>query len=136
MRHKMIEVKVGDKIGSQLNPDTGNYEPVYKTGPSGVANAVKITATSNKKVASGKKSNKKVAKTVKKTAVTVKAGDKRHEDVLKVLEKLGKKSYKKTDFMKTAETVLGYSIPFNKKVREHYSVKTKGSYKVAKEYRG
>ena len=74
----------------------------------------------------------KVAKAIasKKRAPAKESGllaPSRHSEVLQVLDALDGK-FKRGDFMRVAKEVLGYEIPFNKKVREVYSKKVGGSY--------
>jgi hypothetical protein len=136
MRAVALNVPVGTKTGFQLDDETGEYVNLYKQAPvenkttQKPAKAVKAKGKVAKKAVKGKKA-------VKKTAVTPKKADKRHTEVLSVLAVLNGKEYSRSEFMTTAEEVLGYSIPFNKKAREVYSSRVAGTskYTVADAYK-
>jgi hypothetical protein len=117
---KMVE----GQVGVSLDMETGEYVPVLK-----VVGKVK-PVTKKFKIKGSKKVAKKAVKKVVRESNGVKSD--RHAEILKVIGALPAE-YKRGDFLEKAVAVLGYSIPFNKKVREVYSVKQEnGSYSSAK----
>ena len=132
-RRKQVVVPAGYLwTGSQLNGETGNYDPIFKkilTPEEQEKESARLRSIRNYGTAP-KCSAKKAKGKVKRVETGVKAD--RHAEILAVLDALGKAKYKRGDWFATAKKVLGKEIPFNKKVREVYSKKlANGSYKRA-----